>query len=49
MLGTSKPSADSNFPTLFTVIQEQLGLRLESTKGSVEILFVDHAEKNTEN
>lgn len=32
-------------PDLYTALQQQLGLRLESKKGPVEILVVDHAEK----
>jgi uncharacterized protein (TIGR03435 family) len=37
------PSAEG--PTLFTALQEQLGLKLESTKGPVEIIVIDHVEK----
>jgi uncharacterized protein (TIGR03435 family) len=35
----------SSEASLFTAIQEQLGLRLESTKGPVEMLIVDHIER----
>jgi bla regulator protein blaR1 len=43
------PPIDPNGPTIFTAIQDQLGLKLESKKGPVEILVIDHAEKASEN
>lgn len=36
-------------PTLFTALQEQLGLKLVSQKGSVEALVIDHIERPTAN
>jgi uncharacterized protein (TIGR03435 family) len=35
-----EPAAD-----LFAAIRDQLGLKLESTKGPIEVLVVDHADK----
>ena len=43
------PPVDSNGAGLFTALQEQLGLKVESTKNSIDILVVDHAEPPTEN
>jgi len=43
------PTPDSSGPSIFTSIQEQLGLRLESQKGPAEILFIDLVEKPSEN
>jgi uncharacterized protein (TIGR03435 family) len=43
------PSLDGNEPPLFTAIQEQLGLKLERTKGPVDVLVIDHVERLTPN
>ena len=43
------PAPDLDAPSMFAALQEQLGLRLESSKGPMEKLIVDHAEKPSEN
>ena len=46
--GADAPQVDPNAPSFFTAIQEQLGLKLEPTKGPVEVLVIDSVEKATE-
>jgi uncharacterized protein (TIGR03435 family) len=41
------PSAFENRPSIFTAIEEQLGLRLEATRGPIDVLVVDHAAHPT--
>jgi len=43
------PGKESNDPDLFTAVQEQLGLKLQSTHASVPVLIVDHVERPTPN
>jgi uncharacterized protein (TIGR03435 family) len=44
--GINDPDAG---PSILISIQEQLGLKLEASKGEVEFMVVDHAEKPTSN
>jgi uncharacterized protein (TIGR03435 family) len=47
MISGAEP--DLNDISVFTAVQDQLGLRLESRQATVEMLVVDHVEKPSEN
>jgi len=39
------PPDDTSAPSIFTTVQENLGLRLEAQKAPIQMLIIDHAEK----
>jgi bla regulator protein blaR1 len=41
--------ADDSGPSIFTALEEQLGLKLETTKGPMDVYNIDHVEQPTEN
>lgn len=47
-LGAPRLPVDPNLPSLFTALQEQLGLKLTSERGMVDVLVIDRAERPAE-
>ena len=38
-------TTDSNLPSIFTAVEERLGLKLEARRVSIEMLVIDHCER----
>jgi uncharacterized protein (TIGR03435 family) len=47
--GLATSPADSGLPSIFTAVEEQLGLKLVPMKGPTEVLVIDHIEQPSEN
>jgi bla regulator protein BlaR1 len=49
MVARGPQTAGDSAPSIFTALQEELGLKLESSRASREVLVIDHMERPTEN
>lgn len=43
------PDSDATKPSIFAVLEQQLGLKLDAGKGAEQVLVIDHVERPSEN
>ena len=49
LAATAGPAADVDGPSIYTAVQEQLGLRLQPGRTAVDVLVIERADRPTEN
>jgi uncharacterized protein (TIGR03435 family) len=47
--GLAPSAPDPTGPSIFSAVQQQLGLKLSPDKGNIEVLVIDHIEKPSDN